>query len=191
MNPRLIAISGSLKGTILDLGENEISVGRDAGNSICLNEPSVSRRHCLIKQAVPADNDETHFTITDLDSFNGTFVNSLPIKEQALTHGDQIALGDVVLLFLVDEAEAAAKHPSTSDEGNLITRSTIRLQREDALYLRPERLLRQLSPGDRVARDLNALLRISRAIGSIRNLDQLHQELLDRKSTRLNSSHGY
>ena len=177
MNPRLIAISGSLKGTIFDLDENEISVGRDAGNSIRLNEPSVSRRHCVIKQAAPADNDKTKFTIIDLDSFNGTFVNSLPIKEQALTHGDQIALGDVVLLFLIEEAEVDAKHLSTTDEGNLITRSTIRLRREDALYLRPEKLLAQLPPSDRVARDLNALLRISRAIGSIRNVDELHREL--------------
>jgi transcriptional regulator with GAF, ATPase, and Fis domain len=177
MAPKLIAISGSLKGTIFDLGENEISVGRDGTNSIYLNEPSVSRRHCLIKQTADPDNVRTQFTITDLDSFNGTFVNSLPIKEQALTHGDQIALGDVVLLFLIEEAEADAKHLSTTDEGNLITRSTIRLRREDALYLRPEMLLAQLPPSDRVARDLNALLRISRAIGSIRNLDELHREL--------------
>jgi Nif-specific regulatory protein len=176
MNPRIIAISGSLKGTIFDLTESEMSAGRDGANAICLNEPSVSRRHCLIKQTTDLDSVGSQFTITDLDSFNGTFVNALPIKEQVLTHGDQIALGDVVFLFLIDEAETGAKHP-TSDEANLITRSTIRLQREDALYLRPNRLLKQLLPGDRVARDLNALLRISRAIGSIRNVDQLHQEL--------------
>ncbi|HXI22730.1 MAG TPA: sigma 54-interacting transcriptional regulator [Pyrinomonadaceae bacterium] len=177
MDPRLIAISSSLKGTIFPLTDKEISVGRDAGNSICLNEPSVSRRHCLIKQTNDPDSAGSQFTITDLDSFNGTFVNGLPINEKVLAHGDQIALGDVVLLFLVDEGEAGAKYPSTADEGNLITRSTIRLQREDALYLRPDRLLKQLSPGDRVARDLNALLRISRTIASIQDVNQLHQEL--------------
>src|SRR5881394_2662825 len=133
MTPRLIVISGSLKGATFELDENEISVGRDAGNCICLNDASVSRRHCLIKQATLPDDEVGQFIITDLDSFNGTFVNSLPIKSQVLTHGDQIALGDVVLLFLLDDAEAGAKQPSISDEGNLITRSTIRLRKEDAL----------------------------------------------------------
>lgn len=108
-----------------------------------------------------------------------SFVNSLPIKDQALSHGDQIALGDVVLLFLIEETEAGTQHPSTSDEGNLITRSTIRLRREDALYLRPDKLLRQLPVADHVARDLNALLRISQTVGSIRNGDELHQELFN------------
>jgi transcriptional regulator with GAF, ATPase, and Fis domain len=177
MAPKLIAISGSHKGTTFDLIETEISVGRETGNSICLDEPSVSRRHCLIKRVTLIDNELSEFTIDDLDSFNGTFVNSLPIKHQVLSHGDQIALGDVVLLFLLEEAEAGAQHPSTSDEGNLITRSTVTLRKEDALYLRPDKLLAQLSPSDRVARELNALLRISRAIGSIRNVDELHQEL--------------
>src|SRR5882672_8243626 len=50
MNPRLIAISGSLKGTIFDLAEDEILIGREVSNSICLNDLSVSRRHCLIKR---------------------------------------------------------------------------------------------------------------------------------------------
>jgi len=177
MAPKLISISGSLKGTIFELGENEISLGRDAGNSICLNDPSVSRMHSLIKQARLPDDQESQFTITDLESFNGTFVNALPIKDRVLHHGDQIAVGDVVLLFLIEEAEASANDASTSDEGDLITRSTIRLRREDALYLRPDKLLLQLPASDRVARDLNALLRISRAIGGIRNGDELHKEL--------------
>jgi len=177
MQPRLIAISGSLKGTTFDLNETETSLGSEVGNSVRLDEPSVSRQHCLIEGATPTDNEHNQFTITDLDSFNGTFVNSLPIKKQALRHGDQIALGDVVLLFLIDEADAGTKYSSTPDEGNVITRSTVRLQRADALYLRPDMVLAKLPPSDRVARDLNALLRISRAIGSIRNIDELHREL--------------
>ncbi|HYX29032.1 MAG TPA: sigma 54-interacting transcriptional regulator [Pyrinomonadaceae bacterium] len=173
MNARLIVIGGSLKGTILNLTDPEISVGRDVGNTVRLNETSVSRRHCLISQCA---GEPDIFTISDLDSFNGTFVNSLPIKEQTLTHGDQIALGDVVLLFLIDD-EAGSGHAPTSDEGNLITRSTIRLRREDAVYLRPEKLLTEARATDRVTRDLNALLKISRGISSIRDVAELHREL--------------
>jgi transcriptional regulator with GAF, ATPase, and Fis domain len=195
MPPNLIAISGSLKGTIFGLTEDETSVGRDASNSISLNDLSVSRRHCIVKREseqeiagptinesdsaqVAAPNGATSlFTITDLDSFNGTFVNGIPVKEKELAHGDQIALGDVILLFLSDESEPATKTLIASGEDNLITRSTIRLRKEDALYLRPEKVLAELAPTARVARDLNALLKISRALSSIRNIDELHHEI--------------
>src|SRR5437763_7098185 len=195
MNPRLIAISGSIRGTIFELADSEISLGRDGANSICLNDLSVSRRHSLIKResrdeiAGPTINesDSTQvaalngatslFTITDLDSFNGTFVNGIPVREKELAHGDQIALGDVILLFLIDESETATKTLIASGEDNLITRSTIRLRREDALYLRPEKVLAELPPTARVARDLNALLKICRALSSIRNVDELHHKL--------------
>src|SRR5438046_10688617 len=99
MNSRLIAISGSLNGTIFAIAEDETSIGRDRENVVRLNHPSVSRRHCLIKR------DGEQFTISDLDSYNGTFVNGVPVKEQALAHGDRIEIGDIVLLFLTHEDE--------------------------------------------------------------------------------------
>jgi len=209
MNPRLVAISGHLKGTTFALTEDEILIGRETSNPICLNELSVSRRHCRInredsalqdsagKALPPADalNKEINhppaetcqFKIVDLESFNGTFVNGVPVKQHPLSHGDQIAVGDVLLLFLVHEAVPAAKPMVQSDEGSLITRSTVRLRREDALYLRPERVLAELpdwrgylTASDataRVARNLNALLKISTAINSTRDLSKLQIEL--------------
>lgn len=191
MTPRLIAISGALKGTIFALADDQIVLGREPSNPICLNDLSVSRRHCLIKRntartangntpsettdpATPAA--DTQFTIVDLESFNGTFVNGVPVKEQALAHGDQIAVGDVVLLFLLHETEGGTK-AIQSNEDDLITRSTIRLRGEDAIYLRPEKVLAELPATARVARDLNALLRISTTINSFRDLPRLQAEL--------------
>jgi len=199
MTPRLIAISGGLKGTIFALAENEISVGRDASNSICLNEPSVSRQHCVIKheptfpsdQKNPAANAtgnesakdaivaNAQFTIVDLESYNGTFVNGVPVKEHPLAHGDQIAVGDVVLLFLLHEAEVARETTGQSQEDNLITRSTVRLRREDALYLHPERLEAELPATSRAIQDLNALLKFSTTINSMRGLTELQSQLLE------------
>ena len=45
------------------------------------------------------------FQIKDLDSRNGTLVNGVAIKEQWLRHGDEIATGDSVFLFLLEEEE--------------------------------------------------------------------------------------
>ena len=151
MNSQLIAISGSLQGTSFALTASEVSIGREAANTIFLNEPSVSRRHCLIKRRAPSedqalksgqtDTEHAEFTILDLESFNGTFVNGVPVKEQTLAHGDQIAVGDVMLLFLLHEVEAGTMAAVQLDGGDLITRSTVRLRREDALYLRPDKVL--------------------------------------------------
>lgn len=173
MGSRLIAITGALKGTVFALTEKESSVGREASNSITLSDPSVSRRHCLIKERAGK------FEITDLNSFNGTFVNGVPIEQHPLEHGDQIAVGDILLLFLLDEEiDLPDPYVVQLDEADLVTRSTIRLQREDALYLSPERVLAALPATARIGRDLNALLKISTIVNSIRNLKQLQQQLL-------------
>src|SRR5215212_4855798 len=87
-NPNLIAVSGLIQGTIFALTEDETSVGREASNTICLNELSVSRRHCLIKrERAPINEGEVKddFILIDFESYNGTFVNGLPVKEQKLS----------------------------------------------------------------------------------------------------------
>jgi len=203
MKPRLIAISGTLKGTSFACTDDEISIGREASNSISLNELSVSRHHCLIKrdpvstseqqlqssehgnedQAVQNCTEErsvstcSHFTIFDLESYNGTFVNGVPVKEQRLSDGDQIRVGDVCLLFLLSNREETQSTEITAEEANLITRSTVRLRTEDALYLHPEKLSAELPATARIVRDLSALLTISSALSSIRALPELYAAL--------------
>ena len=186
MMPTLITISGSHKGATFTLTAEEVSVGRDATNVLSLKDPSISRRHCMIKQQTVLSESEApkstgesfQVTITDLDSFNGTFVNGIPIKQHVLAHGDQIAIGDVQFLFLLHEAEAGTA-PLQFDEDDLITRSTVRLQRQDALYLRPDKVLAELPANARVARDLNTLLKVGTAINSLRDIGQLQQRLLE------------
>ena len=203
MNPRLIAISGKWKGTSFACTDDEISVGREASNSICLNELSVSRRHCLIRRETSSSSEqllqtterriedstyqkctghdpfptELIFTIVDLESYNGTFVNGVPVKQQRLSDGDQIQVGDVFLLFLLCDGENTQRTELTGEGANLITRSTVRLRAEDALYLRPEKLPADPSENARIVRDLGALLKISSAISSIRNLSELQAAL--------------
>jgi Nif-specific regulatory protein len=191
VSPRLIAISGALKGTIFALTQDEVLVGREASNTVCVNDPSVSRRHCLLRRVDDSEstslegetlhsiNTASQWTIADLESFNGTFVNGVPVKEHSLAHGDQIAVGDVVLLFLLHEVEAGGTAAVQLDGGDLITRSTVRLRREDALYLRPDKVIAELPATARIARDLNTLLKISATINSIRGQSELQTRLLE------------
>jgi Nif-specific regulatory protein len=175
MTPKLIATAGAFRGTVFELaGSVDVSIGREVSNSVCLADPSVSRHHCLIRR------EPEGFRIQDLDSFNGTFVNGVPVKEQSLAHGDEVGVGDVLLLFLAEEeqAEGDSQKVRWDDEG-IVTRSTVRLRREDAHYLHPESLHAPAPHHLRALSGLRALLKISMSINSIRDLDTLQRQLLE------------
>jgi len=71
-----------------------VSLGRGNYNDIVLIDVKTSRRHANISWQ------EGVFTITDLDSSNGTFVNEIQITTPApLQSGDQIKLGDTIFTF--------------------------------------------------------------------------------------------
>ena len=143
MTARLIAISGALKGMTFALTQDEVSIGRDLSNIISINDPSISRQHCIIRKNGSANGSH----IVDLKSYNGTFVNGLPVVDHALSHRDEIALGDLRFTFLTHDDTV------TLEDGDLIAPSTIRLKREQAFYLRPEnavagRLVESLAVGE-------------------------------------------
>ncbi|HEY0079339.1 MAG TPA: sigma 54-interacting transcriptional regulator [Pyrinomonadaceae bacterium] len=173
MNPKFVIIAGDLKGTIFAASDG-LSIGREPSNEICLNDLSVSRRHCVVKEV------EGQFRILDLDSFNGTFLNSIPVRDQQLEHGDQILVGETLLLFLMHESDSGIPHGTVRlEEASLSARSTVQLRREDALYLRPEGILSASSLSIRAAHDLNALLKISREIASLRYPGVIQERLLE------------
>jgi len=172
MRPRLLVLSGPLKDSTISLSEGEVTVGRDASNGIAVVDPSVSRKHCLVSW------NEGRFRVRDLDSRNGTLVNGTGIEEQWLEHGDQIATGDSSFLFLLDEDVTAAVSRVEFEDAEAIAETTI-IHPRDVVYLQPDRLLRELPATSRVARNLNALLKISRIVHAIRDLDDLQGQLLD------------
>ena len=171
MGARLVAISGPLKDAVFPLAEEVVSVGRETSNQLCVEDSSVSQRHCRIGAQ------SNRYTISDLDSLTGTFVNGVPVKERLLTHGDRIAIGNAVFLFLLEGDNAPQPCPVQLDEDTFVSESSRQLRTEEVLYLQPEKLA-ALPPTARLARDLNVLLKISTAIGSIRCLESLQWQLL-------------
>ena len=108
MNPRLVAISGPLKDSVFALPIEDLSLGRDASNGLPISDPSVSRRHCVLRR------EGTEFKIIDLESRNGTLVNGQEVKERFLHHHDEIAVGDSVFLFLTENDTDKLPAPSRS-----------------------------------------------------------------------------
>jgi Nif-specific regulatory protein len=174
MNPRVVFIAGPLKDSVLELGDDEVSIGRDSSNSVRLADSLLSRRHCRIMR------EGDSFQLSDLESLNGTFVNGRPVRRHTLTHGDQISIGDSRFVFLLQEADepAQASNPVHLSERNLTAQSTVRLKIDEALYLRPQSEWTKLPALASMARDLALLIRISTSVNSIRETEELQRELL-------------
>ncbi|MBS1796709.1 MAG: sigma 54-interacting transcriptional regulator [Acidobacteria bacterium] len=115
--------------------------------------------------------------IVDLDSFNRTFVNGIPIKEKLLDEGDRIEIGNVILLFLISNEIDHSESLVGFDDSLSVTESAVRLQRDKAVYLNPE-IVPTLNPSKQVLQDLNALLKISNTINAINDSLKLQNELL-------------
>ena len=173
MRPRLLVLSGPLKDSTIPLSEGEISIGREASNGIAVSDPSVSRKHCLVEVQ------GGRFMVRDLDSRNGTLVNGSAVVEQGLQHGDTISAGDSSFLFLVEDQDVPPPAGQVEFEDSRLTAETTIIHPRDVVYLQPEKLLHELPATSTVARNLNALLKISRIVHAIRDLNELQAQLLD------------
>jgi two-component system NtrC family sensor kinase len=123
--PSLFVIQGQNRGARYDLAAHEgaLTIGREAGNAIRLDDNEVSRRHAEIRRV-----GET-FVVGDLKSSNGTFVNERRIERCELVSGDRVRVGRTVLVYARDAAAEEAVQlvdivPATSEiDGSRIVRS--------------------------------------------------------------------
>ncbi len=86
-------LDGADRGSLFEDMATPVTIGREEGNDIQLNDERVSRYHIKIQE------DHEKLVLTDLQSTNGTKVNGEEIQLRILRHGDMIALGRSVLLF--------------------------------------------------------------------------------------------
>jgi pSer/pThr/pTyr-binding forkhead associated (FHA) protein len=174
LHPRLLATAGPLRDSTIPLPEGEATLGRDPTNAVAVVDPSVSRKHCLLRRE-----EDGRFRIKDLDSRNGTLVNGLAVKEQWLHHGDEIATGDSAFLLLLEDDERSLSASRVEFDDSHPAAETRVIHPKEVLYLQPDRLLEALPATSQVARNLSALLKISRVVHAIRDLEELQAQLLD------------
>jgi two-component system response regulator HydG len=110
MQPRLIALSGSITGSVFPITEKPLNVGRAADNDICIDDELVSRHHfsvCL-KQGMSF--------LKDGNTRNGTWINGQAYFEKFLEEGDLIEGGRVTFLHTQDEVSPSALPAIINDE---------------------------------------------------------------------------
>src|SRR6476469_4377858 len=173
MNPRLVTINGTLKGATFPVSADETTIGRESESVVWLNHSSVSRRHCVIRR------ENGDFKLLDLESYNGTFINGIPVKEQTLVHADQLRVGKIELLFLIEEGdETTSGHLIRWDDSNPLTETAKQL-RPEVLLNKTEQTVAAAPDNDRMARDLGVVLRIAQRINRLRHTQELVREVID------------
>ena len=88
----LRVLHGADRGKVFDRLPTPVTIGREEGNSIQLNDERISRYHLKLQD----DNDK--IVATDLESTNGTKVNGEDIQVRIVRDGDMISLGRSLLL---------------------------------------------------------------------------------------------
>lgn len=167
----LRVLEGADRGKVFDGLQPPVTIGREEGNTIQLNDERVSRFHVKIQE------DHDRLVVVDLESTNGTKVNGESIQLRILRVGDTLSVGRSVLLFGTrDEiAERLARlREDHVDEGSTLEPEAYeRLARQSALdfelnwgddsnmeatlhALKPPELPERLSPGQ--AAQLSELL---------------------------------
>jgi len=110
---RLLVEKGRSKGLALRLRPNgDVTVGREESNQLTLSDAQASRKHFRVLSRLG------EYTLTDLDSSNGTYVNGERITSRVLRPGDKIHVGDSWVFFLEEEGEGERKGALTGQEFN-------------------------------------------------------------------------
>jgi len=81
----------------------DLTVGRLPDCELIIDEPSVSKRHAMLRWDTVQDG----CSLQDLGSMNGTFVNTKPLdksEERLLADGDHLAFGDPEFLYFSSES---------------------------------------------------------------------------------------
>ncbi len=132
--PSLFVIQGRNRGARFELPPTAaaVSIGREAGNMIQLDDHEISRRHAEIRRVGDA------LVVGDLKSSNGTFVNDVRVERSELDSGDRIRVGRTLLVFARDGDDPAAFAavdilPTTSaGDGSRIVRT---MREDDSIVL--------------------------------------------------------
>lgn len=125
---------------VVDLSQDEITIGRRSRNHVVMDTLGVSGEHAVVRRC------GAEFYIEDLGSTNGTLVNGQPVRKRVLHSGDSIEIGEYRLTFLADRGKA----PTTNIVGHASlplppgndfdeAPKTIRIQRTNTIAEAPAR----------------------------------------------------
>lgn len=154
-----------------------MGMGRDASNPIQLHDTEVSRRHAEIRRQ------GNQYTVVDLNSSNGTFINGRKIDRHELITGDKLQVGGTLMMFtdpgdsqidLSDKIDIIRSHAT---EGSRIVRSMSHKEGSEIFNLELEN-----APSPWLARarsNLQIMYRTALAVSHTLDIDQLLNRIME------------
>mgnify|MGYP006166946725 FL=1 len=93
----LLVLKGPGAGARYLLDSKQTKIGRDTNNDIHLDDITVSRSHAMVSKG-------DGYSIKDLGSLNGTYLNAIAVRDSKVSAGDEIQIGKYHLtLFIGDK----------------------------------------------------------------------------------------
>jgi hypothetical protein len=90
----LVVVRGPIAGARLALTKDVTTAGRHPQSDLFLDDITVSRRHAEFRRS-----GDGSFTVSDVGSLNGTYLNRQRVEEARLTSGDELQIGKYRLTF--------------------------------------------------------------------------------------------
>jgi pSer/pThr/pTyr-binding forkhead associated (FHA) protein len=136
----LRVLDGANRGEVYQDVSVPVTIGREEGNTIQLNDERISRFHLKIQQ------DHEDLVLTDLQSTNGLRVNNEEVQLKILRKGDLITIGRSTLVYgtreHINEDLDVSLTPSDAGGVDKLAAMAESLFSED-----PPELPKRLSPG--------------------------------------------
>lgn len=177
--PSLFVIRGNDQGARFELDEPIIRLGRDKACALHVHDTEVSRQHAEFRR--------THrdYTVSDLGSSNGTFVNGVRVQQQALASGDQVQVGATLMLYTGPADDSNTGIGSTvsissaaqTDDGSHIIHSMT--QQEGSRIFNSQSEVPQNSWLARARSNLQVMYRTALAVSHTLDIDQLLAAIMD------------
>jgi len=179
---RIQCPDGQMK-TIPLTGER-LSVGRSSAAELCFPEDAgLSRQHFAF------ESQGEDWTVQDLGSKNGTFVNNIPLKARLiLKPGDRITAGHLVIVFSPDsEDPEAGVVVFEGGDSSSPTTSTVVTSLEGALSSQTMAIERA---GGKTTGPMQSLIRAGQELAENRPLSELFPVILDLAIQAVNAQRG-
>ncbi|MHB1421883.1 MAG: ATP-binding protein [Gemmataceae bacterium] len=191
--PRLIVTKGVDEGKQFDLTGEHVGIGRDSSNRIKLHDTEVSRRHAELVRTAEG------YRLVDRGSANGTFVNNQSIRDLLLQAGDQVQIGQTILVYSGGAREGVGDRPARGDLADhisLITRQDVELPSAIVQSIGESEGSRILEHPEQVEGPwlknalANLMYQATQAVSHILDLNQLLERILELIFRHLDADRG-
>jgi serine phosphatase RsbU (regulator of sigma subunit) len=161
-----------------------LTVGRSSAAEVCFPEDAgLSRQHFAFEY------DGSEWTVQDLGSKNGTFVNNIPLKARLiLKPGDRITAGHLTVVYAPDSAGGAAPgvvvfegEPASPSTSTVVTSLESALSGQTMLFERG---------GQKSTAPIQSLIKAGQVLAENRPVDELLQAVLDLAIQAVNAQRG-